>query len=237
MIRASRPESGSQGPPAPGARAQEGARWLGACASAPSGATAQGRLPRPGGCPWGSCRGRCCAVLWGSASSPVPDLLRLTPQAPGGSGWCAVALTGRRAVPSVWLAGQHQASRFAAEFATYLNFCRSLRFDDKPDYSYLRQLFRNLFHRQGFSYDYVFDWNMLKFVSAASSSCGVRAWGPVQEAASLTSRRAGLAFGLEACWLRCSRQGWGLRGPPDGEALGGQESQGRHAGDGWPLGR
>lgn len=54
---------------------------------------------------------------------------------------------------------------FLAEFATYLNFCRSLRFDDKPDYSYLRQLFRNLFHRQGFSYDYVFDWNMLKFVS------------------------------------------------------------------------
>lgn len=52
-----------------------------------------------------------------------------------------------------------------AEFSTYLNFCRSLRFDDKPDYSYLRQLFRNLFHRQGFSYDYVFDWNMLKFVS------------------------------------------------------------------------
>lgn len=58
----------------------------------------------------------------------------------------------------------------AAEFATYLNFCRSLRFDDKPDYSYLRQLFRNLFHRQGFSYDYVFDWNMLKFVSAAVSA-------------------------------------------------------------------
>lgn len=54
---------------------------------------------------------------------------------------------------------------YTAEFSTYLNFCRSLRFDDKPDYSYLRQLFRNLFHRQGFSYDYVFDWNMLKFVS------------------------------------------------------------------------
>jgi len=51
-----------------------------------------------------------------------------------------------------------------AELATYLNFCRSLRFDDKPDYSYLRQLFRNLFHKQGFTYDYVFDWNMLKVV-------------------------------------------------------------------------
>lgn len=54
---------------------------------------------------------------------------------------------------------------FADEFATYLNFCRSLRFEEKPDYSYLRQLFRQLFHRQGFTYDYVFDWNMLKFVS------------------------------------------------------------------------
>lgn len=69
-------------------------------------------------------------------------------------------------VPRRGLAGEHHVCRPAAEFATYLNFCRSLRFDDKPDYSYLRQLFRNLFHRQGFSYDYVFDWNMLKFVSA-----------------------------------------------------------------------
>ncbi|XP_076804315.1 casein kinase I-like isoform X2 [Clavelina lepadiformis] len=56
-----------------------------------------------------------------------------------------------------------------SEFATYLNYCRSLRFDDKPDYSYLRQLFRNLFHRQGFTYDYVFDWNMLKFGSKSNA--------------------------------------------------------------------
>ena len=57
----------------------------------------------------------------------------------------------------------------SAELATYLNFCRSLRFDDKPDYSYLRQLFRNLFHKQGFTYDYVFDWNMLKVVRSFTS--------------------------------------------------------------------
>jgi len=57
-----------------------------------------------------------------------------------------------------------------SEFATYLNYCRSLRFDDKPDYSYLRQLFRNLFHRQGFTYDYVFDWNMLKFGTRATTA-------------------------------------------------------------------
>uniref|UniRef100_A0A673J0U1 non-specific serine/threonine protein kinase n=1 Tax=Sinocyclocheilus rhinocerous TaxID=307959 RepID=A0A673J0U1_9TELE len=58
---------------------------------------------------------------------------------------------------------------YPSEFSTYMNLCRSLRFDDKPDYSYLRQLFRNLFHRQGFSYDYVFDWNMLKFGSSRTA--------------------------------------------------------------------
>lgn len=51
-----------------------------------------------------------------------------------------------------------------------------MRFDDKPDYSYLRQLFRNLFHRQGFSYDYVFDWNMLKFVSHRQAKAGLGDW-------------------------------------------------------------
>ncbi|XP_017786666.1 PREDICTED: casein kinase I-like isoform X2 [Nicrophorus vespilloides] len=52
---------------------------------------------------------------------------------------------------------------YPVEFPTYLNYCRQLRFEERPDYSYLRQLFRTLFHRQGFTYDYVFDWNMLKF--------------------------------------------------------------------------
>ena len=52
----------------------------------------------------------------------------------------------------------------SAEFATYLNYCRALRFDDKPDYSFLRQIFRSLFHRQGYTYDYIFDWNLLKVV-------------------------------------------------------------------------
>ncbi|EGD75767.1 CK1/CK1/CK1-D protein kinase [Salpingoeca rosetta] len=33
-------------------------------------------------------------------------------------------------------------------------------FDDKPNYSYLRQLFRNLFHREGYIHDYIFDWTI-----------------------------------------------------------------------------
>ncbi|XP_046736925.1 casein kinase I-like isoform X5 [Diprion similis] len=55
---------------------------------------------------------------------------------------------------------------YPAEFSTYLRYCRQLRFEERPDYSYLRQLFRTLFHSQGFTYDYVFDWNMLKFGNA-----------------------------------------------------------------------
>lgn len=49
---------------------------------------------------------------------------------------------------------------FPNEFATYLNYTRSLRFDDKPDYPYLRKLFRDLFIREGFQYDYMFDWSV-----------------------------------------------------------------------------
>lgn len=45
----------------------------------------------------------------------------------------------------------------------YLNYTRSLRFDDKPDYSYLRKLFRDLFIREGYHYDYVFDWTVVKY--------------------------------------------------------------------------
>jgi casein kinase 1 alpha len=34
---------------------------------------------------------------------------------------------------------------FPSEFSMYLNYCRGLRFDEAPDYMYLRQLFRILF--------------------------------------------------------------------------------------------
>jgi casein kinase I family protein HRR25 len=55
---------------------------------------------------------------------------------------------------------------FPKEFAIYLNYSRSLRFDDKPDYPYLRKLFRELYVREGYSYDYVFDWSIPSASSA-----------------------------------------------------------------------
>ncbi|KAG0486682.1 hypothetical protein HPP92_008777 [Vanilla planifolia] len=51
---------------------------------------------------------------------------------------------------------------YPTEFVSYFHYCRSLRFEDKPDYSYLKKLFCDLFIREGYQYDYVFDWTVLK---------------------------------------------------------------------------
>lgn len=59
---------------------------------------------------------------------------------------------------------------FPAEFAMYLNYCRGLRFEEAPDYMYLRQLFRILFRTLNHQYDYTFDWTLLKQKAAASGS-------------------------------------------------------------------
>merc|ERR1712096_179983 len=57
---------------------------------------------------------------------------------------------------------------FPTEFATYLNYCRALRFEDKPDYAYLRRLYRDLFFRQGYAADYRFDWTVLNYSGKSS---------------------------------------------------------------------
>ncbi|XP_074319507.1 casein kinase 1-like protein 10 [Silene latifolia] len=59
---------------------------------------------------------------------------------------------------------------YPSEFTSYFHYCRSLRFDDKPDYSYLKRLFRDLFIREGYQFDYVFDWTILKYPQIGSSS-------------------------------------------------------------------
>ncbi|KAF6251528.1 ser/thr kinase [Scenedesmus sp. NREL 46B-D3] len=52
---------------------------------------------------------------------------------------------------------------FPQEFVTYFQYVRSLRFEDKPDYSFLRRMFRDLFAKEGWNWDYVFDWTILKY--------------------------------------------------------------------------
>ncbi|CAG9330366.1 unnamed protein product [Blepharisma stoltei] len=55
---------------------------------------------------------------------------------------------------------------FPNEFMTYINYCRELKFEEKPDYGYLRRLFKDLFVREGYDYDYVYDWTLLNYSNA-----------------------------------------------------------------------
>lgn len=50
---------------------------------------------------------------------------------------------------------------FPSEFETYLTYCRNLAFDEKPDYTFLRNLLNELFVDSSFERDYVYDWNIL----------------------------------------------------------------------------
>uniref|UniRef100_A0A7N0TU55 non-specific serine/threonine protein kinase n=1 Tax=Kalanchoe fedtschenkoi TaxID=63787 RepID=A0A7N0TU55_KALFE len=66
---------------------------------------------------------------------------------------------------------------YPTEFASYFHYCRSLRFDDKPDYAYLKRIFRDLFIREGFQFDYVFDWTILKYQQSHLAAPPARALG------------------------------------------------------------
>lgn len=46
---------------------------------------------------------------------------------------------------------------FPQEFMIYLNYTRSLRFEETPDYQYLKQLLRDLFIRERYTMDYMYD--------------------------------------------------------------------------------
>ncbi len=43
---------------------------------------------------------------------------------------------------------------FPQEFASYLSYVRSLKFDEKPDYLFLKNSFKSLFKKMGYEMDY-----------------------------------------------------------------------------------
>eukprot|EP01060_Flectonema_neradi_P011306 TRINITY_DN183_c0_g1_i5.p1 TRINITY_DN183_c0_g1~~TRINITY_DN183_c0_g1_i5.p1 ORF type:complete len:329 (+),score=58.31 TRINITY_DN183_c0_g1_i5:55-987(+) len=61
---------------------------------------------------------------------------------------------------------------FPSEFSTYLNYTRSLRFEDKPDYQCMRRLLRDLFIKEGHQMDYIFDWTNAKRTEASDAQGG-----------------------------------------------------------------
>jgi casein kinase 1/casein kinase 1 epsilon len=59
-----------------------------------------------------------------------------------------------------------------SEFVTFLSYCRNLRFEDKPDYTYIRNLFKDLFVKSGYEMDYQFDWTSLDKKALTKDSSG-----------------------------------------------------------------
>lgn len=50
---------------------------------------------------------------------------------------------------------------FPSEFATYLRYSRSLKFEEQPNYTYLRTIFRNLYRINHYNSDHVLEWKVV----------------------------------------------------------------------------
>jgi serine/threonine protein kinase len=70
-----------------------------------------------------------------------------------------------------------------SQFAEYLSYCRSLKFDNKPDMTYLRKLFRDLYHAQGCSASTgrLWDWDSAEadnFILGSTAAAAANTGGP-----------------------------------------------------------
>ncbi|XP_042496161.1 casein kinase 1-like protein 2 [Macadamia integrifolia] len=95
---------------------------------------------------------------------------------------------------------------YPTEFASYFHYCRSLRFDDKPDYAYLKRIFRDLFIREGFQFDYVFDWTILKYQQSQIATPPARPIGAA----------AGTSSGMPPAAVNADKPSGGEEGRPPG---------------------
>lgn len=49
---------------------------------------------------------------------------------------------------------------YPVELETFLKYTRALKFEEKPDYTYLKALIRELMKKNSYEYDHVYDWNV-----------------------------------------------------------------------------
>ena len=49
---------------------------------------------------------------------------------------------------------------YPEELATYMNYCRNLGFTETPNYAYLKRLFRELYLKCQFEFDFIYDWTV-----------------------------------------------------------------------------
>ena len=56
---------------------------------------------------------------------------------------------------------ENLCSGFPTEFIEFISHARSLRFEQQPDYSYLRKIFHSLANSRQITLDYQFDWTLI----------------------------------------------------------------------------
>ena len=54
-------------------------------------------------------------------------------------------------------------SKLPQEFVDYVKYCKQLNFEQRPDYEYLRNLFKSILSRLNTIYDLKFTWNLKKY--------------------------------------------------------------------------
>eukprot|EP01134_Creolimax_fragrantissima_P000209 CFRG0209T1 len=69
---------------------------------------------------------------------------------------------------------------FPVEFEEYFTYVRNLVFMEEPDYLRCRNIFRKLFARKQFVYDYMFDWNVPIQRKGETTRSGGTGGGPTQ---------------------------------------------------------
>lgn len=45
-----------------------------------------------------------------------------------------------------------------SEMAIYLDYVKKLKFEEKPNYDMIRELFRNAFQKMNYTLDHIYDW-------------------------------------------------------------------------------
>eukprot|EP01066_Platyproteum_vivax_P009688 Platyproteum_vivax@DN4280_c0_g1_i1.p1 len=54
---------------------------------------------------------------------------------------------------------------YPSEFVTFLGYARSLSFEERPDYAYLRRVFKEVFHRFEYKKDGTYDWTVSNYLN------------------------------------------------------------------------
>lgn len=119
---------------------------------------------------------------------------------------------------------------YPSEFRDYFAHCLSLGFEDRPDYRYLKRIFRDLFERQSFEDDGVFDWDIIKKQQQQGAGGEVvdGAGADAKGADGAAMQKSGAGAGAGAGESRSNREGGGGGGAgqnpeenssrPDGDA-------------------